>query len=238
MPTTNRNAPIGGSSELVREQERALHPGVRDAQVLAAHETGEQRAARGVGERLGGPEREQGERGSTAMLTVPPAIVATSRTSTAARTRFTTMTIRRRSNRSAATPPMIPKSRAGRYSLSSARETRNGSRVCEATRSGPADEGNPSPTLLTTVADRSQRKFRPSRAGAMTSAIAIGGWWHQRGSPVRPLRRPAQTELRTGMGGPSRNPCPSVTPSSRRTWSSASVSIPSAISREPVSRAK
>ena len=45
--------------ELVGEDERALHPGVRDAQVLAGDETRYQRAARGVREVLRRPEDEQ-----------------------------------------------------------------------------------------------------------------------------------------------------------------------------------
>src|SRR6185369_14960338 len=63
----------------------------------------------------------------------------------------------------------------GRYSLSSASETRNGSRVCDATSSGPAEIASPSPMLLTTVADSSQRKLRPSRGGAMASTMDLAG---------------------------------------------------------------
>ena len=51
------------------------------------------------------------------MLTVPLTIVATRTTRATARPRFTAMTMRRRSNRSAAAPPRTPKSRVGRYSL-------------------------------------------------------------------------------------------------------------------------
>ncbi len=104
-----------------------------------------------------------------AMLTLPVTIVAVRTASTPARRRFATTTIRRRSNRSAATPPMTPKRSTGRYSVSSASDTRNGSRVCEATSSGPAATTTPSPTLLTTVADSSQRKLDPSLPGATTS---------------------------------------------------------------------
>ena len=49
--------------QLVREQERALHPGVGDAEVLAGHEARHQRAAGRVGERLGRPEDEQRDAG-------------------------------------------------------------------------------------------------------------------------------------------------------------------------------
>ena len=81
----------------------------------------------------------------------------------------TTMTIRRRSKRSAAAPPSTPNSRVGRYPLRTAIETRNGSLVCEATSSGPAASTMPSPMLLTVAAASSQRKLRPSLAGTMVS---------------------------------------------------------------------
>ncbi len=51
----------GRQEQLVRQDERALHPGVGDAEVLAGDETRDQRAARGVGERLRRAEDEQGE---------------------------------------------------------------------------------------------------------------------------------------------------------------------------------
>ena len=86
---------------------------------------------------------------------------------------------RRRGRRTAAT---------GRYSLSTAIETRNGSRVCEATSSGPAASAMPSPMLLTNVADSSQRKLRPSRVGAMVSVIRGGSGSHRRQDTNR-LRR-------------------------------------------------
>ena len=41
--------------------------------------------------------------------------------------------------------------------------------VSDATSSGPAANTTPSPTLLMTVADRSQRKLRPSLLGARVS---------------------------------------------------------------------
>ena len=107
---------------------------------------------------------------TTAMLTVPLTIVDDEDDQHDRPDRgSTTMTIRRRSNRSAAAPPRTPNSRIGRYSLRSAIETRNGSRVCDATSSGPAASTTPSPALLTIVAARSQRKLRPSLAGTMAS---------------------------------------------------------------------
>ncbi len=107
------------------------------------------------------------------MPTSPVTMVTTRMASTKARTRFTTMTIRRRSNRSAATPPITPNRSVGRYSLKRARDTRNGSWVSEATSSGPADTTTPSPMLLTIVADSSQRKPDPSLVGAIASAIPV-----------------------------------------------------------------
>ncbi len=108
------------------------------------------------------------------MFTVPLTIVTTSAASTKARPRSTRTMTRLRSNRSAATPPMTPNSSAGRYWLSSAIETRKGSRVCEATSSGPAETATPSPTLLTNDADRSQRKLVPSLVGATVSMTLAG----------------------------------------------------------------
>ena len=113
------------------------------------------------------------------MLTVPAPIVAASTASTTARARFTTTTMRRRSKRSAIAPAGTPKRRFGRYWLSSAIETSSGSRVSEATSSGPAARAMPSPTLVTSEDARSQRKLRPSRAGAMVSAIAVGQGAHR-----------------------------------------------------------
>ena len=108
---------------------------------------------------------------TTAMFTVPLMIVRTRATSTTARPRSTATTIRRRSTRSAIAPPRTPKRSTGRYWLSSAIETRNGSRVWDATSSGPAAIAIPSPTLLMTVAERRKRKLRPSRAGTTASVI-------------------------------------------------------------------
>ena len=106
---------------------------------------------------------------TTAMPTVPLTIVATRTTSATARPRLATMTMRRRLKRSAAAPPRTPNSRIGRYSLRTASDTRNGSLVRDATSSGPAASTTPSPTLLTIVADRSQRKLRPSLVGTTVS---------------------------------------------------------------------
>src|SRR3954471_19335086 len=69
---------------------------------------------------------------------------------------------------------MTPKSRAGRYSLNSAIETRNGSRVWEATSNGPAEIATPSPMLLTTAAARTPLNPFPSRVGETASMMPEG----------------------------------------------------------------
>src|SRR3989304_2960326 len=53
--------PERGRQQVVRQQEGALHPGVRDAEVLAGHETRDERAAGRVGERLRRAEDEEGD---------------------------------------------------------------------------------------------------------------------------------------------------------------------------------
>ena len=62
MPTANRNAPIGGATSWFVSRKAPCIRAFADAQVLAGDETGQQRAARGVGERLGGAEDEQRDR--------------------------------------------------------------------------------------------------------------------------------------------------------------------------------
>src|SRR6478672_6655712 len=109
-----------------------------------------------------------------AMLTDPVTTVYTRTDSIAARLTLAMTTIRLRSTRSATAPPGMPKRRNGRYSLRTARETRKGSRVSDATSSGPAATVTPSPRLLTNDAEKSQRKLRPSRAGAIASEVRAG----------------------------------------------------------------
>ena len=48
-----------GRQQLIRKEERTLHPRARDAEVLAGHETRDKRAAGRVGEGLCGPKDEQ-----------------------------------------------------------------------------------------------------------------------------------------------------------------------------------
>ena len=75
MPTTNRNAPIGGAMQLVGEQHAAREPRVRDAQVLAPDEPRQEAPAADVGERLRGPEQRTARRGRAPMFTAPVTIV-------------------------------------------------------------------------------------------------------------------------------------------------------------------
>ena len=77
-----------------------------------------------------------------------------------ARTRLTTTTIRRRSNRSATAPASTP-NRSGGRSGSRASETRNGSLVCEATSSGPGGERDP----VADVGDDGRRRAASGSSG-------------------------------------------------------------------------
>ena len=81
--------------------------------------------------------------------------------------------IRRRSNRSATTPASSPNNSHGSRCSTTASATRNGSRVCDATSSGPAASAMPSPRLLTQNDPSNHRNDGPSRAGAMTSARRV-----------------------------------------------------------------
>ena len=164
MPAANRKAPIGGTrSWFVR----------RNAPCIRAFAMPRSSRATRLGisvllaesAKVSAVPRMNRTTSTAAMLTVPLTITTTRAASTMARPMFTTTTIRRRSNRSAAAPPRTPNSRTGRYSLRSAIETRNGSRVCDATSSGPAAMTTPSPALLMTVAASSQRKPGPSLPG-------------------------------------------------------------------------
>ena len=170
MPAAKRNAPIGGATSwfvstkapciralAMPRSSRATRPGSR---VLLAESAN-----------VSAVPRTNSATSTTRMFTFPLTIVATSTPRTTARPRFTTMTMRRRSNRSAAAPPNTPNSSTGRYSAKRAIDTSSGSCVWEATSSGPAASAMPSPTLLMVVADRSQRKLRPSLAGVTVSVI-------------------------------------------------------------------
>ncbi len=122
------------------------------------------------------------------MLTEPVTMVTASSASTADRTRFTPATIRRRSWRSATAPAGTPNSSWGRIWARAAIETSSGSRVSEATSSGPAASATPSPALVTTDDARSQRKLRPSLAGATVSAASANGLATRRRIPSRRQR--------------------------------------------------
>ena len=132
-----QTAPTGGNTELVREQ---LGPrSGRHRRDRRARRAREARACCGIGERLLAVPSANSAARTSGMLTAPLAIVATRTASTNARPTLTMTTMRLRSNRSAATPPNRPNSSTGRNSLRTASETRNGSRVRDATRSGPAE---------------------------------------------------------------------------------------------------
>ena len=262
MPAANRKAPIAGAMSwfintnapciralAMPRSSRATIPG---SKVLLAESA-----------KVSAVPRMNSTIRTTAMLTVPLTIVLTRTTRTPARTRSTAMTIRRRSKRSAAAPPTTPKIRTGRYPLRRASETRNGSCVSEATRSGPAAIAMPSPMLLMSVAEKSQRKLRPSLVGAMFSAIRASGvrtggriatvaaaWrlW----PPLRDVWRFADVasgscqpfvaevpaRVAAGAGRPKRKPCPTWTPRPMSVARSFSVSTPSAMSITSIAWAK
>ena len=109
------------------------------------------------------------------MFTAPVTIVAASSARTSARARLTTTMIRTRSTRSATTPAAKPNSSTGTFWARSAIETSSGSRVSEATSSGPAASATPSPMLVRTVVASSHRNERPRRDGAIASARRAAG---------------------------------------------------------------
>ena len=104
------------------------------------------------------------------MSTSPVAMVATSPASTTTRQLLATTISRRRSTRSATTPAKRPKSIIGRNSRVHAEATSSGSRVSEATSSGPAATMMPSPMLEIQLDATSQRKDRPNRDGSAVSS--------------------------------------------------------------------
>ena len=101
--------------------------------------------------------------------------------------------IRRRSSRSAATPASRPKNSHGTRCSTTASATRNGSRVWEATSSGPAARAMPSPRLLTHDDPSSQRNETPSRDGATASSTRVEGGLT---STARPRTRPNGAGIR------------------------------------------
>ena len=58
-PGREQEGADGWRHQLVRQEERTLHPGIRESEVLAAHEIRQERAARRVSERLRRGEDEQ-----------------------------------------------------------------------------------------------------------------------------------------------------------------------------------
>ncbi len=72
-------------------------------------------------------------------------------------------------------PATRPNSSGGSHCTPAARETRNGSRVSEATSSGPAARAMPSPRLEVHEEASSQRNPVPSRAGTTVSTMRPTG---------------------------------------------------------------
>ncbi len=139
MPIANRNAPIGGATSWLVSTNALCILAFAMPRSSRATRLGRSVLLAESANVSAVPMANRATR-TTAMLTAPVMIVATSSASTSARPRFTMTTSRRRSNRSAAAPPRTPNSSAGRYSLRSAIETRNGSRVWDATSSGPGGD--------------------------------------------------------------------------------------------------
>ena len=138
MPAANRKAPIGGATSWFVSRNAPCIRALAMPRSSRAHEARQQRAAGRVGERLRRAEDEQRDEDQG---DVDASRSRSWRRGAPGRRRgrgSPATTMRRRSKRSAAAPPRTPKSSTGRYSLSSAIETRNGSRVWEATSSGPA----------------------------------------------------------------------------------------------------
>src|SRR5215475_5767484 len=115
------------------------------------------------------PNRNSAAR-TAAMSTRRIRIEAVSSSKIATRTRPVVMTMARRSSRSATTPAYRPNSSQGSRCKNTAIATTSGLRVCDATSSGPAARVIPSPRLVSHDEASSQRKLRPRRDGAMSSA--------------------------------------------------------------------
>ncbi len=139
-------------------------------------------------------------RASSATVTeTRPAIIVAMRTlSTTARIPSAAITIRRRSSRSDSTPAYRPNTSGGAHRSRAASDTRNGSRVSDATSSGPAATATPSPRFVVQDDANSQRKPAPSRAGTRPSTTLL-----TRTGPYV-CRRPSRTPIFvTGSGTPS-----------------------------------
>src|SRR4051794_21169026 len=108
---------------------------------------------------------------TTAIDTLSMTIVVARTASTPPRAKSTATTMRRRSSRSAMAPAYRLKSSHGRYWSRVARATSRGSRVCEATRRGPADTAIPSPRFDVPDEASNHRNETPNRLGAMTSTM-------------------------------------------------------------------
>src|SRR5215218_6262679 len=174
IPAANRNAPIGGATSWFVS--RTL-PWRRAFAIPRSS----RRTSRGrmlpppTSANVSAVPRTNNASRTTAMLTAPVTIVAARTARIAARHTLTRAIIRTRSTRSATTPAVKPNSSTGTFCASNAIETRSGSRVCDATSSGPAASATPSPTLVRTEVARSHRNERPRRAGTVASARRATG---------------------------------------------------------------
>ena len=172
IPAANRAAPIGGPASWLAVMKPAISRALPIGRSARSTTIGS-KVWEVVSAKVSAvPSRNIATR-TTAMLTWPVTIEAYRTTSTSARSRSTVTTIARRSRRSARAPAYSPKSSHGSCWSRTAIATRKGSCVWEATSSGPAEIEIPSPMLLIHDDARSHRKGRPSRTGAMTSAIRL-----------------------------------------------------------------
>ena len=107
---------------------------------------------------------------STSQMETCPVTMTTHRPArTSVRSESTTITITRRSSRSASAPATRPSSSHGSSEATTALDTSTGLCVCEATSSGPAATIRPSPRLLAHDDASSQRNPVPRRAGTTVS---------------------------------------------------------------------
>ena len=148
MPAANRNAPERRPDQLVERDGAGHQPGVADAEVLAPDQH-RQQGARGACRRTARRRRSATSRRRTTRMSTCAGRDG-EREDARARPRASgsqTITIRRRSTRSASAPAYRPNSSQGSRCSTAASATRNGSWVCEATSSGPAARARPSPRL-------------------------------------------------------------------------------------------
>ena len=197
MPSAKRNAPIGGDSSWPASKYEPWRRALAMPRSTRGTIPGRMLPAARLAKTSAVESRSRAAR-TMATLIAPVATVRASVASTTLRDRSIAMMIRRRSRRSTRTPAIDPSSSFGRYWHSAASETRSGSCVCDAIRSGPAATMKPSPMLFAMAAESSQRKPRPKRAGATTSIRAVTGLGIGRGLSQPPgavYDRPSTTSI-------------------------------------------